>query len=30
MRSAIVLDGRMALDRARMTRAGFRYVGLAC
>jgi UDPglucose 6-dehydrogenase len=30
MRTAIVLDGRHALDRARMTRAGFRYVGLAC
>jgi UDPglucose 6-dehydrogenase len=30
MRTAIVLDGRMALDRGRMTRAGFRYVGLAC
>ena len=30
MRSAIVLDGRMALDRARMARAGYRYLGLAC
>jgi UDPglucose 6-dehydrogenase len=30
MRSAIILDGRHALDRARMTRAGFRYIGLAC
>jgi UDPglucose 6-dehydrogenase len=29
MRTAIVLDGRHALDRARMTRAGFRYIGLA-
>ena len=29
MRTAIVLDGRNALDRARMTRAGFRYIGLA-
>ncbi len=28
MRSAILLDGRHALDRARLTRAGFRYVGL--
>ena len=30
MRSAIVLDGRLALDRARLSRAGFKYVGLAC
>jgi UDPglucose 6-dehydrogenase len=30
MRTAIVLDGRMALDRARMSRAGFKYLGLAC
>jgi UDPglucose 6-dehydrogenase len=30
MRSAIILDGRHALDRARMMRAGFRYIGLAC
>lgn len=30
MRTAIVLDGRHALDRARMTRAGFRYIGLSC
>jgi len=29
MRSAILVDGRHALDRARLTRAGFRYVGLA-
>ena len=29
MRTAIVLDGRHALDRARMTRAGFRYIALA-
>ena len=29
MRTAILLDGRQALDRARMTRAGFRYIGLA-
>ncbi len=29
MRTAIVLDGRQALDRARMTRAGFRYIGMA-
>jgi UDPglucose 6-dehydrogenase len=30
MRTAVVLDGRLALDRARLTRAGFRYLGLAC
>jgi UDPglucose 6-dehydrogenase len=30
MRSAIVLDGRMVLDKARISRAGFRYVGLSC
>ncbi len=30
MRTAIVLDGRHTLDRARVTRAGFRYIGLAC
>src|SRR5579862_1105814 len=30
MRSAIVLDGRMVLDRARVSRAGFRYIGLSC
>jgi len=29
MRSAIVLDGRHALDRALLTRCGFRYLGLA-
>ena len=29
MRSAIMVDGRHSLDRARLTRAGFRYVGLA-
>jgi len=29
MRTAIVLDGRNALDRARIARAGFRYLGLA-
>jgi UDPglucose 6-dehydrogenase len=29
MRTAIVLDGRNAFDRARMTRAGFRYLTLA-
>jgi len=30
MRTPVVLDGRLALDRARLTRAGFRYLGLAC
>jgi UDPglucose 6-dehydrogenase len=30
MRSAIVLDGRMVLDKGRISRAGFRYVGLSC
>jgi UDPglucose 6-dehydrogenase len=30
MRSAIVLDGRMVLDKARISRAGFRYIGLSC
>ncbi len=30
MRTAIVLDGRLALDRARLSRAGFKYLGLAC
>ena len=30
MRTAIVLDGRMVLDRARMSRAGLKYLGLAC
>jgi UDPglucose 6-dehydrogenase len=29
MRSAILVDGRNVLDRERMTRSGFRYVGLA-
>jgi len=29
MRSPILLDGRNALDRARLTRAGFRYIGIA-
>lgn len=29
MRSAIILDGRNALDRVRLARAGFRYVGIA-
>jgi UDPglucose 6-dehydrogenase len=29
MRSPIFLDGRHSLDRARMARAGFRYIGLA-
>jgi UDPglucose 6-dehydrogenase len=29
MRTAIILDGRLVLDRARLTRAGFRYVGIA-
>jgi UDPglucose 6-dehydrogenase len=29
MRTAILLDGRNVLDRARLTRAGFRYVGLS-
>jgi UDPglucose 6-dehydrogenase len=28
MRSAILLDGRNVLDRARLTRAGFRYISL--
>jgi UDPglucose 6-dehydrogenase len=28
MRTAIMLDGRLVLDRARLTRAGFRYVGI--
>jgi UDPglucose 6-dehydrogenase len=30
MRTAMVLDGRMVLDRARVSRAGFRYIGLSC
>ncbi|MGH9559754.1 MAG: UDP-glucose dehydrogenase family protein [Bryobacteraceae bacterium] len=29
MRTAIVLDGRLALDRARISRAGFHYIGVA-
>src|SRR5258708_37247429 len=29
MRSPILLDGRNALDRARLTRCGFRYLGIA-
>jgi UDPglucose 6-dehydrogenase len=29
MRTAILLDGRHVLDKARVTRAGFRYIGLA-
>jgi UDPglucose 6-dehydrogenase len=29
MRTAIIFDGRMVLDRARLGRAGFRYVGVA-
>jgi UDPglucose 6-dehydrogenase len=29
MRSPLMLDGRYVLDRARLARAGFRYVGLA-
>ena len=29
MRTAIMLDGRLVLDRARLTRAGFRYLGLS-
>jgi UDPglucose 6-dehydrogenase len=29
MRSPILLDGRNVLDRARLTRTGFRYIGLA-
>ena len=28
MRSAIILDGRQLLDRDRLTRAGFKYIGL--
>jgi len=28
MRSPILVDGRNALDRARLTRYGFRYVGI--
>jgi UDPglucose 6-dehydrogenase len=30
MRTKVVLDGRLALDRARLARAGIRYLGLAC
>jgi UDPglucose 6-dehydrogenase len=30
MRTKVVLDGRLALDRARLMRAGVRYLGLAC
>ena len=29
MRTRIVLDGRHALDRVRLTRFGFRYLGIA-
>ena len=29
MRSKIVLDGRNALDRGRLTRFGYRYLGIA-
>ena len=29
MRTPILLDGRHVLDRARVTRAGLRYIGLA-
>jgi UDPglucose 6-dehydrogenase len=29
MRSPIVLDGRHTLDRARLTRFGYKYVGIA-
>jgi UDPglucose 6-dehydrogenase len=29
MRTAIILDGRLVLDRARLARAGFRYVGIS-
>ncbi len=29
MRSPVLIDGRHSLDRARLTRAGFRYIGLA-
>jgi hypothetical protein len=28
MRSRIILDGRHLLDRERLTRAGFKYIGL--
>ncbi len=30
MRTPLILDGRLALDRARLSRAGFRYLGMAC
>ena len=30
MRNKIVLDGRLVLDRARMSRAGIKYLGMAC
>jgi UDPglucose 6-dehydrogenase len=30
MRNPLVLDGRLVLDRGRMSRAGFKYLGLAC
>ncbi len=30
MRTAVVLDGRQVLDPARMARAGFKYLGMAC
>jgi len=29
MRTALILDGRNALDKSHMTRAGYRYVSLA-
>jgi UDPglucose 6-dehydrogenase len=29
MRTAVMLDGRHVIDRVRVTRAGFRYIGLA-
>ena len=29
MRSPIMLDGRHVLDRARLTRFGYRYIGIA-
>jgi UDPglucose 6-dehydrogenase len=29
MRKPVLLDGRNILDRAQMTQAGFRYLGLA-
>jgi len=30
MRTPVILDGRLALDRARLSRAGFRYLGMTC